>query len=126
DEVGGIVGLALEDGAADEVMDIQMCEFSASEGSAFVSVQWLPREGDPDLDGLVEDALTGYEPEIQPVSVQVAGAVEATSLTGQLYAHQAVTVYAEVEGGLFEAVVLDGDASLDQVVQLMELTLSET
>src|SRR5699024_3057985 len=57
DEVGGIVGLALEDGAADEVMDIQMCEFSASEGSAFVSVQWLPREGDPDLDGLVEDAL---------------------------------------------------------------------
>ena len=121
--VSDTVGFDVEDGASDELMGGMNCTFVGSGGeAASVLVQWIPIEND--LDTMIDSVSSTYENMSDPEELSIPGAADARGFTAEVMSQAAAVVFAGVDGGMFQVMVMSADGTVESAQALTELTLS--
>lgn len=117
------VGFEVEDGQSDELMGGMNCTFVGTGGDpTSVLVQWIPVE--TDLDAMVESVESTYQNISDMEELDLEGASEARGFTAEVMSQEAAVVFSRVDGGVFQAMVMSPDGTVDAARALTELTLS--
>lgn len=121
--VSDSVGFDVEDGSSDELMGGLNCTFVSAGNADSVLIQWIPIEAD--LDQMVESVESTYDNMSELEQLDVPGASEARGFTAEVMSQQAAAVFAAVDGGMFQVMVISEDGTIDAARALTELTLSK-
>lgn len=121
--VSDTVGFDVEDGESDELMGGLNCTFLGADGNvASVLVQWIPIE--TDLDSMVASVESTYENMSDLEELDLPGTSDARGFTAEVMSQPAAAVFAAVDGGIFQVMVMSEDGTVEQARALTETTLS--
>ena len=121
--VSDTVGFDVEDGSSDELMGGINCTFIGAEGNlGSVLVQWIPIEND--LDAMVDSVAGTYENLSDVAELDLPGASDARAFTAEVMSQPAAVVFAGVDGGMFQVMVMSEDGTVEAAQALTELTLT--
>ncbi|WP_147915808.1 hypothetical protein [Ruania zhangjianzhongii] len=121
--VSDAVGFEVEDGQSDELMGGMNCTFVGTGGDpTSVLVQWIPVE--TELDVMIESVGSTYDNMSDPEELDLPGAADARGFTAEVMSQEAAVVFSQVDGGVFQVMVMSPDGTVEGATALTELTLS--
>lgn len=123
--VSDAAGFDVEEGESDELMGGLNCTFLGADGNpSSVLVQWIPVE--TDLDAMIASVEGTYQNISDIEEMDLEGASDARGFTAEVVSQPAAAVFAKVDGGLFQVMVMasEGDPDVEVARALTELTLA--
>ena len=123
--VSDAAGFDVEEGESDELMGGLNCTFIGADGNpSSVLVQWIPME--TDLDTMIDSVEGTYENLSDIEEMDLEGASDARGFTAEVMSQPAAAVFAKVDGGMFQVMVMaaEGSPEVEVARALTELTLA--